>query len=502
MKRIILILSVILLLVMSSPPVEPEAVSAFSAPPPPSYYPEIFPDGSGGMFAFWHLQTDRWKQWNIFAQRFDSSGNALWPGDGINIYESDSYQTYPQGVADGEGGAIITWQNYKPQPTNEFEVNAQRLDSTGKIMWGTEGIKLGAGDGMDYTPSYQVISDNDGGIIVVWQRRLGNSGQKIYMLELGNYGIYIQRVDPLGNQIWKPSGVNVTTYVGDSSMVPQIVSDGEGGAIIFWRRQYGDAEAEDKAEVYGQRVDASGQVLWDSPRLVAGSVDTHDPSGLRAVTDGNGGAIVISRNHIFDNNWNWISTVKAQRVNGNGDLLWAENETTIFSNLDLGYYPINVLYDDLGGTIIACMNDENGSIIAQRINASGQNLWKDNGIIVGRPIDYYGYAGNYAVISDNAGGATFTWQRYHNHRSFLSCLPAKSFDESFDVVIQRVDYSGNRLRGIEGEIVDKIEGTGSKMDDNISLIDDGMGNANVIIWEYATWGTSSPQISFIPIPPL
>ena len=90
---------------------------------------------------------------------------------------------------------------------------------------------------------HQIISDGSGGAIVTWQE--------------DNADIRAQRVDFSGNPQWTARGVPVCTAT-DGQIYPQLASDGSGGAIIAWR----DGRSGGAADIYAQRVDSSGNILW------------------------------------------------------------------------------------------------------------------------------------------------------------------------------------------------------------------------------------------------
>ena len=73
----------------------------------------------------------------------------------------------------------------------------------------------------------------------------------------GDYDIYAQRVDASGNVLWTIDGVPICT-ASDYQNAPSIVSDGSGGAIITW----GDDRNGGYPDIYAQRVDASGAEQW------------------------------------------------------------------------------------------------------------------------------------------------------------------------------------------------------------------------------------------------
>jgi len=70
--------------------------------------PAIVTDGAGGAIVVW----EDWRSGDhsdIYAQRLDAGGIALWSPSGVPICTAANLQSYPTLVSDGSGGAIIAW---------------------------------------------------------------------------------------------------------------------------------------------------------------------------------------------------------------------------------------------------------------------------------------------------------------------------------------------------------------------------------------------------------
>src|SRR3972149_8452640 len=76
--------------------------------------------------------------------------------------------------------------------------------------------------------------------------------------------VYAQRIDAYGNALWGTDGIPICTVqtgmgVGTAESPQKIISDGAGGAIIVWTDgRYGNAD------IFAQHVDPNGNILWDS----------------------------------------------------------------------------------------------------------------------------------------------------------------------------------------------------------------------------------------------
>ena len=124
---------------------------------------DIATDGKGGAIVAWH--DKRGEDWDIYAQRVDSSGVVLWGPYGVPVCTTSENQGWPRIVSDEKGGAIIVWEHMP----DGVDIYAQRVDSEGNILWGENGVAVVT------APAYQlyprVTSDGASGVIVVWQMR-------------------------------------------------------------------------------------------------------------------------------------------------------------------------------------------------------------------------------------------------------------------------------------------------------------------------------------------
>jgi hypothetical protein len=203
--------------------------------------PEIVSDGIGGAIIAW--VDDRY-DYDIFAQRVDSNGVALWDEGGIAVHLDEDFNSYIQIASDGAEGALISWAT---GVVGGYNVYAQRVDSTGTLKWATEGVCVSAAPGRQWFRQGIVCDGEEGAIITFWQ----DDDDITY------WNIYAQRIDSAGVVRWDPSGVEICTEIWNQTN-PKITSDGAGGAIITW--EDGRYETDD---IYAQRIDSTGAVQWE-----------------------------------------------------------------------------------------------------------------------------------------------------------------------------------------------------------------------------------------------
>lgn len=200
--------------------------------------PQIICDGAGGAIIAW-LDTRNVVANDIYAQRVNSQGNAQWITQGTPICISAATKADQRTASDGAGGAYLVWTN---NDAGMRDIYAGRIDSAGVTYWQTFGIPVCADPGWQEKPG--IIPDGAGGAIVVWEDARS-----------GLTDLYAQRFNALGQMLWTPNGVAIST-APSAQYVPQIASDGARGAIIAWE----DLRNGSHYDNYAQQINANGQL--------------------------------------------------------------------------------------------------------------------------------------------------------------------------------------------------------------------------------------------------
>jgi len=264
-------------------------------------------DTDGGAIIAW--QDKRNGNYDVYAQRVDSSCTALWPANGVSICTIPGHQISPVMVDDGSGGAIVAWQDGRSD-TN-YDIYGQRVNSAGAMQWTINGMPICTA--AEDQSSLSAISDGNGGAIITWQDARSSI----------NYDIYSQRVDSIGGTQWITNGVPVCTAPEDQRS-PIMVSDDSGGAIIAWQ----DARSSSNYDIYGQSVDSAGSARW-TVNGVPVCTAAEDQGSLSAASDGSGGAIVT-----WQDSRNATKDIYAQRVQSSGLLSRPPNQPSNLSPAD------------------------------------------------------------------------------------------------------------------------------------------------------------------------
>lgn len=311
-------------------------------------YPAMIPDGSGGTIVTW-MDNRGTTGYDVYVQRVTASGAFRWTTNGVAACTAANGQYYPALVSDGAGGAILTW--YDIRNGVDYDLYAQRIDSSGVVRWTANGVVLCSAAGTQIYPT--IVADGFGGAIIAWQDQRS-----------GTFDVYTQRIDASGNILWTPNGVAVCTATADQ-VAPVLTTDGSGGAIVAWQDMRNGTQ-----DLYAQRVIATSAVAWTSNGVTvyAGAGGQVEPT---IVSDENGGAIVVWTDDRSGNN-----DLYAQRVNSAGSSLWTGSGVIVCSAIGAQRFQ-TLNSDGAGGALIAWQDQRSGGtdVYAQHLSATATALW-------------------------------------------------------------------------------------------------------------------------------
>jgi hypothetical protein len=145
-------------------------------------------DGSGGTIVTW--MDDESGNWDIYAQHVLAGGavDPLWPTDGRALCTDPDDQQYPRCTSDGAGGVIVTWIDFR-SGAGTPDVYAGRVLASGSVdpAWPVNGRALctAAND----QSALGVVPDGNGGAIVTWMDYRSGNNYDIYAQELDKNGL-------------------------------------------------------------------------------------------------------------------------------------------------------------------------------------------------------------------------------------------------------------------------------------------------------------------------
>ena len=328
----------------------------------------------------------------------------LWDSNGSIICSKSNTQENPKICSNEDDGAIIVWRDRRDELSGG-DIYAQRFHKTGTRQWTANGTAVCTAINRQYKP--EICSDGLGGAFIAWVDE-----------RAGDQKIYIQRVTELESKPFTANGTIIKPLGGDQSEV-KICSDGTNGAFIVW---VDDKNGDD--DIFAQRIDQDGNLLWLNETEVC--TESSPQNDLQIINDGQGGLIITWEDS------RGISDIYAQKLDSNGNVLWAPNGVLVCNEEEQQLEP-QLCGDGLGGVIITWYDYRDGianiDIYAQRINSGGTVLWNSNGSIVNVENNEQW---NCKICSDGNGGAIVTW---YDFRSGID----------YDIYAQKINSNGNRV---------------------------------------------------------
>ena len=337
--------------------------------------PGIWPSRDGGWFVAWEdFASDT--MGDIYCTKVNAQGERLWGEDesGVPICVIErSYQECVRIVEDNDGGCIIAWKDMRGG--DQGDIYAMHIFSDGRLDpdWRHNGepVVVAAGAQIQHTAD----SDGEGGMIIGWQDgRLDN-----------DFNIRAQRITPEGDLLWGDGRGIIVCTNNAYQETPKLCPDGAHGAFFTWvdSRNFGQTNK----DIYAQRVNAVGQVLWDEEGVPLCEVE-REQVGNRTVISGNGEAIVLWEDKRDERDTYDIYSMK---ISGDNQMVreWDPQTGVPVAVAQLTQQQGRLYSDGAGGAYYVWEDHRDGGypeidIWAQRLNEAGRPYWTENGIAVCR----------------------------------------------------------------------------------------------------------------------
>lgn len=394
---------------------------AVSTAPDGQFLPWVVDDGNGGVIVMWEDYRTG-KDWDVYAQRVDNTGTALWQADGIPLCRADRNQRRLRTIQH-DTHAIVVWNDRRNRTS--WDIYAQAVNLAGEVLWQTDGMPVCTNAADQSTQA--ILSDGAGGAICVWEDERRSSEFQ---------DLYIQRMSPTGQPMWERDGIPVFPSESLQSE-PTLVADGTGGFYVVWW----DVIGYEAWHIMAYRLRFDGHPMWDTPRLVSPQEGMQGEP--RVIADGEGGIIVLWQ--VYENFIN--DELYAQRIAPDGRKLWGENGIALCTAVGIQKHA-TVVSDGSSG-FLAVWRDERdvyADLYLQHIRADGTEVWEKDGI----PLCIAGGHQDKPFIVRTAENRFFVaWLDYREDFG----------EESREAIYgQQIDLDGNALWEENGRAISTREG--------------------------------------------
>lgn len=190
---------------------------------------------------------------DIYAQKFDNSGNPLWTTDGVAVCTDAMGAPSKRnlgGVAKTGSNYIVVWED---QRAGNSDIYAQLLNSSGVAQWTAGGIAIAATASNETQPA--VVPDGSGGAIIVWTN--GGAGG-VVVIRFGIRSV--------------PSNILLANaYLSD---------DPDLDGWLFAKNGGGEPPAASTSKIFAKRINSAGNFVWGGEAASAAGegllVNTYD----------------------------------------------------------------------------------------------------------------------------------------------------------------------------------------------------------------------------------
>ena len=318
----------------------------------------IAKDGHGGCFAAFGDSTGR-----MWLQRLDSNGDRMWGDSGIVV--GDAYSPYFYMMSDGQDGCILLlsgiaqrlnavgqkmWGDSGVATTgmgilnvasdgmcgvviagmkrvsynggdSYFAAKCQRVDSSGQIRWGSDGLVLADSlqSIVDNPPGITAGTNRGGGATFAWQKRV----------RPGILRSFTQRILPEGTPVFPVGGIRVSTYDSSANGTWSITTSNDESKIYML------VDGRYSGSTFAQKIDSAGSRRWDSTDVL---ISSHQLGDYKSVSDGAGGVVIVG----IDQTDYCIRAQQCSRNGHLGEVLTSVGDHPEVNSLPLGF----VLYQN------------------------------------------------------------------------------------------------------------------------------------------------------------
>jgi hypothetical protein len=327
--------------------------------------PKIASTSDGGTYVTWFDQASG--NFDVYLQRLDAQGYELWPHNGILISHNPQLSSLVDWdmIADKNDCAVIAFTDSRAG--GDLDVYAYRVDPTGQMLWGANGVALSNNNDFEANP--HIAQTTDGGYVFAWTRT-PNTGQG---------SIRVQKLDAAGNPQYVADGFAITGTATEKPGFAEVVAADNGTYVVMWVRDI--ATFASPRHIRTQKYDAGGNPLWgSSPVVVYDAVSV--PIAYQPIlqADGAGGALYCwhsATGTLFDSYVQHVDTTGTEVFPHNGVRASTEANTNKL-NPTLSFIAST-------GEMIVTFEKENANqsqwgITTQKVSSSGGVQFGANGI--------------------------------------------------------------------------------------------------------------------------
>ncbi len=250
--------------------------------------------------------------------------------------------------------------------------------------------------GSQAVPHIQPTSD--GGCYVSW-----------YDMRNGNYDVYLQRLNALGENVWQESGLMISNHPQQSWVTDYdlAVDQCDNAILVFNDIRNGESNGWD---VFAYKIAPDGIFLWGADGIgLSPAVNTESEMAPKAAVTSAGNCVFV---------WPKCGNedvLGMQKLSADGQKQWGEDGLIISGQQGEGLTHPQIVAAG-GDSVIVLWKSEQGSypdtkiwLVAQKFTPDGQQAWSPGGIVVYNNENISSYY-KPVMIPDGNSGALIAWE--------------------------------------------------------------------------------------------
>ena len=262
--------------------------------------PKVTVTASNNTVIAWQSETV------IIRHKISPSGTLLWGQNGITLSGLNQY-TWPQLMPVGDDDVIMKYfEDSGPPNAPTRHVFAQRYTSDGSAVWAQPAVISNQGGISAWTQIFPMISDGNDGFYMSWHEDRAYTNL---------YKAYVQHIDQNGNAMFEENGLIVSLNTSMNHFYPQLSKpENDPNIYVLWNEVN---DAQNQWGIYGQKVSASGDLKWGGSGKMLLPVTPKALLPQKGLQQGDD--IIL----IYEDYFNSMeSSIKAMRLDSNGDFVW------------------------------------------------------------------------------------------------------------------------------------------------------------------------------------
>lgn len=263
--------------------------------------PRLAPTNDGGfLLQYLVAQSGGFPTPNhLYIQRYNADGMAQWQaaGVGLNTAGGFGFAPLPNLVSDGNDGAISYWYDSR---TMQNHVYVQRIDSSGTVLWTSNGILASTATELQTSPALAFIPST-GNTFVFYQT--SNTGQTAS-------GVGAQMFNAEGVRQWSDDGIALVALSNQQQYLLQAAPQPDGSAVVVYLEYLAGSAINSNLKAI--KVNTAGTTVWGQIATVMAS--TASQKGHLAATHREDGMVVAA----WHDDRNGTPDIYVQNINPDG----------------------------------------------------------------------------------------------------------------------------------------------------------------------------------------